>query len=351
MPNKIGVSTQDHLLIEDIVDDIVILKDGSATLILQTTAVNFGLLSEKEQDATIFAYAALLNSLSFPVEIVIRSKRADVSSYLAQLDEAATGQKHPNLASQIRRYREFVASTVQKQQVLDKKFYIVLPFSFLELGAGKVVGKLTRRGKLPFGKDYLLEQAKIALYPKRDQLLKQLNRLGLSARVLAQPELTELYFDIYNPATAGAQKITVEAGSYTAPLVEAAIEEPPTVTPPIPQPAQPAGPAPAAQPPSQTVGEAPGIATAPTSPTSPAGWPIPAQQPVTSFPSTAASPTQTPRPTEPGGDNQQKLKELQEAITKARQGLVSKTAQPPPPSQPAQPTPGQLLRGETGDKL
>ncbi|MBM3205847.1 hypothetical protein FJZ41_03315, partial [Candidatus Shapirobacteria bacterium] len=58
----IRASTQDHLEIEDIKDDLVILKDGSCALVLSTTAINFGLLSEKEQEATIYAYAALLNS-------------------------------------------------------------------------------------------------------------------------------------------------------------------------------------------------------------------------------------------------------------------------------------------------
>lgn len=69
----IKASTQDHLNIEDIKDDIIMLKDGSCCIILQTNAVNFNLLSEAEQEAIIFAYAGLLNSLSFPVQIFIRS--------------------------------------------------------------------------------------------------------------------------------------------------------------------------------------------------------------------------------------------------------------------------------------
>ena len=66
-PIKIPIraSTQEHLDIEDIRDDLIVLKDGSCVLVIATTAINFGLLSEKEQDATIFAYAALINSLTF----------------------------------------------------------------------------------------------------------------------------------------------------------------------------------------------------------------------------------------------------------------------------------------------
>ncbi|HET7713363.1 MAG TPA: hypothetical protein VFK94_02980, partial [Patescibacteria group bacterium] len=71
-------STQDHLDILDIRDNVIILKNGNAAGVLQTNAVNFDLLSESEQDALIFAYASLLNSLTFPIQIVIRSKRMDI---------------------------------------------------------------------------------------------------------------------------------------------------------------------------------------------------------------------------------------------------------------------------------
>jgi len=73
-------STQSHLDIEDIRDNLVILKDGSCCLILQTTAVNFSLLSEGEQDATIYSYAGLLNSLTYSVQILIKSQKKDINS-------------------------------------------------------------------------------------------------------------------------------------------------------------------------------------------------------------------------------------------------------------------------------
>jgi hypothetical protein len=70
-------STQEHLDIEDIRDDVVLLKNSNAAAVVQTSAVNFDLLSEEEQDAMIFAFASLLNSLTFPIQILIRSKRLD----------------------------------------------------------------------------------------------------------------------------------------------------------------------------------------------------------------------------------------------------------------------------------
>jgi hypothetical protein len=279
MAARISATTQEHLEIDDIIEDVVILKDGSACLVLQTTAVNFGLLSEREQDATIFAYAALLNSLSFPIQIVIRSKRTDISNYLEQLSEAEEKQRNLDLKDQIRKYREFVSQTVQKGRVLDKKFYIVIPFSFLELGAGGALKGLAKGGgALPYSKDYILEQAKINLYPKRDQLLKQLARLGLSAKVLTAPELVELYFDVYNPAEVGTQKVYFTQASYFAPIVEPAIEEEEKPVAPPPQP-------------------------------------------------TTVQPT--PAQTQATKEQEKALRELQEVVVKAKAGLAQKTAAPP----------------------
>ena len=85
MPNPksptIRASTQEALPVEEIRDDLVILKDGSAVLILQVGAINFDLLSEKEQSAIILAYGGLLNSLNFPVQIFVRSQKKDITAY------------------------------------------------------------------------------------------------------------------------------------------------------------------------------------------------------------------------------------------------------------------------------
>ena len=80
-------TTQDHLPVHDIQENLAILKNGSAAMVIETSAVNFGLLSQEEQDAIIYAYAALLNSLTFPIQILIRSKKKDISHYLDLLKQ------------------------------------------------------------------------------------------------------------------------------------------------------------------------------------------------------------------------------------------------------------------------
>ena len=126
---KPSASTQEHLDVEDIIDDLVILRTGWVALVMTTTAVNFDLLSEAEQDATIYAYGAFLNSLSFPVQTLIRNKKADITSYFHTLEEAEASQPNPDLKRQIQKYEDFLQSIVQQKTVLDKKFYLIFNYS------------------------------------------------------------------------------------------------------------------------------------------------------------------------------------------------------------------------------
>lgn len=230
-PAKIAIraSTQEHLEIEDIKDGIVILKDGSCCLVLATTAINFGLLSEREQEATIYAYAALLNSLNFSVQIIIRSARKDISSYLALLDERETHEGRKLIKEQIVKYRQFIQETVQKNNVLDKKFYLVIPMTSLEMGVSKTLKQnfnFTPQKTKSFDKTILVQQAKINLYPKRDHLLRQMARLGLKTRQLESQELIRLFFNVYNPESSGQPM--AESSQYKTPIIKAAVSPPTT---------------------------------------------------------------------------------------------------------------------------
>lgn len=178
-------TTQQHLSIADIQDDILLLKDGGGALILQVSAVNFGLLSDREQAAIIGSFAQMLNSLSFSIQIVIISERLDISSYLGILDKAQKAQTNPLLAEMIIEYRQFIQSVVKENEVLDKSFYIVIPLFSLELG-------------LTASKQTLEQKIKTVLLPRRDQIIRQLNRVGLRAVQLKKTALIKVFYAIYN---------------------------------------------------------------------------------------------------------------------------------------------------------
>ncbi|MFH1863861.1 MAG: hypothetical protein ABIJ85_03065 [bacterium] len=198
--SPITSTAQDHLPIADICDDIVLFKDGGASVVIESTSLNFSLLSEKEQEAVIAAYAALINSLSYSIQIVVRTKRKDISSYMNYLSEASRNLTNPGLVKLLQSYKRFVLESVKKKNVLGKKFYIVIPFSPLELGVTKSVLSITKGDRpLPFPKSYVIKKAKVVLYPKRDHLIRQSSRLGIKLRQLNTVQLIELYHDIYNP--------------------------------------------------------------------------------------------------------------------------------------------------------
>ncbi|HBD02541.1 MAG: hypothetical protein UX38_C0001G0032 [Microgenomates group bacterium GW2011_GWC1_46_16] len=201
----IVATTQDHLDIETIQNDLVILKTGICSMLIETSAINFGLLSEEEQDAIIYAYAGLLNSLSFPIQIVIKSEKKDISGYLELLSAQEKQLKTELLKTRMQQYREFIETTITEQNVLDKKFYLVVSYQLVTL-SGKV--EITEE---------LLQKAKIDLEPKRDHIIKQLSRIGLTAHQLNSQSLMKLFHSFYNSTIKG-QKFTTTP-DYETPVV------------------------------------------------------------------------------------------------------------------------------------
>ncbi len=197
---KAKASTQDHIPIEDIIDDMVILRDASVAIILQTTAVNFDLLSTNEQDNKIYAFAGLLNSLVFPIQILVKTQRIDISSYLEYLKKQHKNTDNKDLQRQLTIYTKFVGNLIVQNDVLDKSFYVVIPYKKGSVMAGAKVKK-KRDTHVVFTekfKNRLIEEAHAYLIPKRDHILKQLGRMGLAGHQLNREEIIRVFYDIYN---------------------------------------------------------------------------------------------------------------------------------------------------------
>lgn len=182
---KIRTSTQKFIEIENIIENIVLLSTGNACLVIEVKATNFALLSKEEQDAKVLSYSSLLNSLSFPVQIVIRSKKVDVSSYLKLLDEKIMATQNQLLQNQIMLYKDFIKELVKVNTVLDKNFYLVIAHSSLDAGLGQ-------------SKENFFKISKAKLSTKADAIHAQLKRMNLSAKTLGNAELVKLFYEIYN---------------------------------------------------------------------------------------------------------------------------------------------------------
>lgn len=195
---NVHASTQKFTEIVDIIDNIVILEGGNACLVIEITASNFALLSKKEQDAKIYAYAALLNSLNFPIQILIRNKRVDITSYLKELEAEERETKNELLAQHIRLYREFVREMIKVNVVLNKTFYVVIPYTALEAGLSGVKQSF---GKNAAEKQAFFQAAEKALMGKAESVNAQLAKLAVTSKLLEKEELIKLFYDIFNDNT------------------------------------------------------------------------------------------------------------------------------------------------------
>ena len=204
--SPVKASTQSFIEIEEIKDDVVLMKDFSAATVVEVGAVNFWLLSTEEQTSMIYAYSELLNSLSFPIQILVISKKIDVSTYLDYLEDKINKQTVDILQKRMVGYREFIKSIIKINTVLEKRFFFVVPFSPLEMG-------ISGANPNSLNKEYVFTQAKTSLYPKRDNLLRLITKIGLRGSVLQRQELTELYYNLYNPSATGRRLAPIE--SYT----------------------------------------------------------------------------------------------------------------------------------------
>jgi len=216
-------TTQLFLDIYDISNDLLIMKDGAASMILSVGAMNFGLLAEEEQDAIIYAYAGLLNSLNYPIQIVIKSQTKDATKYLNLLKEQEESAGDASKRKAIQNYREFVSNLIRERNVLDKKFYVTIPASALEMGLlppQTVIPGVKQIDISSVERSVILEKAINILDPKRDHLISQFNRIGLFAQQLTTQEIIQLFYTSYNPEAAEGQQIT-ETNNYTTTVVEA----------------------------------------------------------------------------------------------------------------------------------
>lgn len=233
----ISSTTQKFLDIFDITNDAVVLRDGTISVVLLISAMNFGLLAEPEQDAIMYAYAALLNSLNFPIQIVINSKTKDATSYLQLLDAQAQKATSQNKRDLIQRYQNFVGQLIRERNVLDKKFYVVIPALPIEVGMitaqnvlpGNQVPEITQEQKAA-----IVEKGLGILEPRRDHLIAQFNRIGLYARQLATQEIIEIFYNNYNPEAYEGQQLT-DSREYASAVVSATTVAPASQMPDTPQ--------------------------------------------------------------------------------------------------------------------
>ncbi|PIR37273.1 MAG: hypothetical protein COV34_03565 [Candidatus Zambryskibacteria bacterium CG10_big_fil_rev_8_21_14_0_10_42_12] len=195
-------ATQQFVPIEDVVNGVVKLKDGSLRAIIIASSLNFALKSEDERQAIIMQFQDFLNSLDFSVQIYVQSRRLDIQPYLTLLEAQYKQQINDLLKIQIREYIDFVKSFTEATNIMTKSFFIVVPYTPALIGSGDgIFGLLNRKAKqTPEAEAANAFEEHRAQLEQRVSVVEQgLVRSGVRVARLGTDEVIELYYKIFNP--------------------------------------------------------------------------------------------------------------------------------------------------------
>lgn len=205
-----AASTQQYLDIAEIRDDTVILKDGTLRAVALVSSINFALKSEDEQNAIIQGYISFLNSLDFPLQIVIQSRRLHISAYLDSLLEKQKELTNDLLRTQIAEYRQYIGELVTLGEIMAKRFYVVVPYtptSMTRPGFFKQMGAVFSPARIITLSEDLFKKYREHLTSRMEKVSSNLASLGLTAVPLNTQSLIELYYNSYNIELAYSQKM------------------------------------------------------------------------------------------------------------------------------------------------
>ena len=210
-PNKeLPTSTQASLLISELRDNVVIMKDGSFRAVVACKSINFDLMSDIERDAVEYSYQNFLNSLRFTTQILIRSQRVDIGPYIDKLSEIRRNNDNMLLGVLMDDYINFIDILSQEANIMDKSFFIVIPY-YTSQDAEKVLQQ-TKNFFKSFSRVKPMEVTRIyrATYDKAltelntrvESVISGLFQIGINSVRLNTRELAELYYNFNNPDTA-----------------------------------------------------------------------------------------------------------------------------------------------------
>lgn len=198
-----GSSTQRYVDVEEIRDGTLVLKSGALRAVLLVSSINFDLKSSEEQDAIISQYQNFLNSLDFPVQIVIQSRRFNIDPYIELLREKEVQQPNELLRFQMKEYQGFIKNLTEVSNIMSKFFYVVIPFSPVEntkSGFFGKIGDIFNPKKTVGLKEDAFDTYRTQLMQRVEHVTAGLSPMGIRATALGTEELIELLYNSYNPS-------------------------------------------------------------------------------------------------------------------------------------------------------
>ena len=200
---QVSLPTQKFVEVKSIKDGVVRLKDGGLRKVLIVGGVNFDLKSEEEQNLILSSFQNFLNTLDFSIQFFVHSRKINVTSYLAFLKTRQDEEKNELLKIQIEEYGEFIRSFVEENPIISKTFFTIVPYDPIKITAQVkgVMGffKKTPKKEMQEATEEKDRESIEQLDRRVEQVVSGLEQIGLRATVLEDGELTELYYNLYNP--------------------------------------------------------------------------------------------------------------------------------------------------------
>jgi hypothetical protein len=231
-------STQNTLLLSELRDNMVIMADGSFRAVVACKSINFDLMSSIEREGIEYSYQNFLNALNHPIQILIRSQRIDIGPYIDRLVEIRRNQDNMLLNVLMDDYIDYIDMLSQEANIMDKSFFIAIPYypqgdinNLVEQSKG-FFGKLFGGNKNVITKidTITYEKAKTEIKNRVDGVMAGLFQLGIQSVQLNTKELGELYYNFYNPDTAVREPLG-DFDSVTSIYTKKATAEPATTQP------------------------------------------------------------------------------------------------------------------------
>jgi len=195
-------SSQQFLEIKEIKQGVIVLKNKAMRAILMVSSLNFALKSEEEQNAIIYQFQNFLNSLDFSLEIIIQSRRLNITGYLDKLKDLETRQINELLKTQTAEYRNFIKDLITGGSIMSKTFFVVVPFSLIEIPGVETAKGLFRPKALATLSKEQFQRCKSQLWQRMEFVAMGLRRCGLQCIPLNTSELIEVFWSLHHPEEA-----------------------------------------------------------------------------------------------------------------------------------------------------
>ena len=196
-------ATQEFVPIKEIRDGVIVLKDGGLRAIILANSINLSLKSDDEQKATIFQFQSFLNTLDFPVQISVQSRRLDIRPYLLTLEERMKVQSEPLLKLQTKEYIEFVRSFTESVSIMTKTFFVIVPYTHTVLDSNSGIFKKIFGGRskeeAQAAKQEDFEEKRSQLEERVGVIEQGLSRCGIKSVQLGTEEVVEVFYKVFNP--------------------------------------------------------------------------------------------------------------------------------------------------------